>query len=271
MGGLLKPRLNAADMGENATTAVSLHPGDRVTRQLALPLPMSTVFRAGDFLPDESNAAARAWLADPTRWPAGRLALHGPAGTGKTHLLSIHAAARGWRLMEGSLLRGIPSPGPTALDNADLVPEEAALFHLLNACAEAGQPLLLAGREAPARWGVALPDLASRLRATTSVALGEPSDALLAALLARHFTNRGLLVDAGLQDWLLARLPREAQAVAEAAARLDRAALAAGRRVTRGLARDALRGWAGFGEDGESDDGFRAMAATPSPLGSVLL
>lgn len=240
-------------------------------RQLALPLPVTEVFRAGDFLPDESNAAARAWLADPGRWPMGRLALYGPAGTGKTHLLTTHAAAHGWRLLEGTMLRGIPSPAATALDNADLVPEEAALFHLINACAEAGLPLLLAGREAPARWAVALPDLASRLRATTAVALQEPSDELLTALLARHFSTRGLLVDAGVQEWLLARLPREAQAVAEAAARLDRAALAAGRRVTRGLAREALGGWAGFGDDGVPDDGFLAIEPMPSPARAMLL
>jgi len=43
------------------------------------------------------------------------------------------------------------------------------------------------------------------------------------------------------------RLPREAAALAEAAARLDRAALAAGGAVTRALAREALAGWDGFG------------------------
>jgi hypothetical protein len=39
-----------------------------------------------------------------------------------------------------------------------------------------------------------------------------------------------------VQDWLLLRLPRHPAALREAAARLDRAALAAGGGVTRGLA-----------------------------------
>ena len=81
------------------------------------------------------------------------------------------------------------------LDDADCAPEEEALLHLLNLCAERGQAVLLAGREAPARWPVALPDLRSRLRAMTAVAVRPPGDALLAALLRRHFRLRQLRVD----------------------------------------------------------------------------
>ncbi|MXP62313.1 chromosomal replication initiator DnaA [Roseomonas sp. M0104] len=214
-------------------------------RQLALPLDLPLVFR-GPVLPDRSNAEARAWLGRVEAWPVGRLALFGPAGVGKSHLLQLQAEACGWRLLSGPALRGVPEPAPTALDDADAVAEEAALFHLINACAAQGLPLLLAGRAPPARWNVALPDLASRLRATAAVGIAEPSEGLLATLLARHFAERQLHVPEAVQDWLLARLPREAAAIADAAARLDRAALAAGGAVTRGLARAALADWPGF-------------------------
>jgi len=50
-----------------------------------------------------------------------------------------------------------------------------------------------------------------------------------------------LLVPGPVQDWLLAVLPREPAALREAAARLDRAALAAGRSVTRALAARTLQ------------------------------
>ncbi len=43
-----------------------------------------------------------------------------------------------------------------------------------------------------------------------------------------------------VQDWLLLRLPRDPAALREAAARLDQAALAAGRRVTQAIAADVL-------------------------------
>jgi chromosomal replication initiation ATPase DnaA len=125
----------------------------------------------------------------------------------------------------------------------------------------------MAGREPPARWPVALPDLRSRLRATAVAEVRPPEDALLAALLRKHFADRQLRLDPALAAWLLPRLPREAAAVAEAAARLDRAALArGGGRVTRALAALAMRGMPGFGA-GEDDVAVPAGedASTPGP------
>jgi chromosomal replication initiation ATPase DnaA len=94
-----------------------------------------------------------------------------------------------------------------------------------------------------------------------------PEDALLAALLRKHFADRQLRLDPALAAWLLPRLPREAAAVAEAAARLDRAALArGGGRLTRTLACLAMRGMPGFGA-GEDDDAVPPgeEASTPAP------
>ena len=113
------------------------------------------------------------------------------------------AAERGWPVLDGTRLRGLPElpeagAAGLALDDADCAPEEAALLHLINICAERGQRLLLAGREPPARWPVALPDLRSRLRATAVAAVRPPEDALLAALLRKHFADRQLRLDPAL-------------------------------------------------------------------------
>jgi chromosomal replication initiation ATPase DnaA len=243
-------------------------------RQLPLPLPHTESHDPADLLEDPSNREALAWLSRPEGWPNGRLALAGPPATGKTHMLRGFAAGRGWPVLDGAALRGLPEVPPVAvaagltLDDADCAPDEAALLHLLNICAERRQGLLLAGREPPARWPVALPDLRSRLRAMTVAAVRPPEDALLAALLRKHFADRQLRLDPALAAWLLPRLPREAAAVAEAAARLDRAALAGGGRVTRSLAALALRGTPGFG--GEDDDGNVATEVAASTYPRLL-
>ncbi len=211
-------------------------------RQLPLPLAARASSSRADLVEDASNAEALAWLARPGEWPLGRFALHGAAGVGKTHMLRATAAGHGWRLLKGPALTEALALAPahgTALDEADQSPE-AALFHLINRSAEAGAPLLLAARAAPARWAVRLPDLASRLRATTAVGIGAPSDALLAALLSKHLADRQLRVGADVQAFLLARLPREAAAVADAVARLDEAALAGQAPITRPFARAVL-------------------------------
>jgi chromosomal replication initiation ATPase DnaA len=201
------------------------------------------LYRADAFLATECNAQALAWITRPGAWPGGRLAVFGEPGCGKTHVLHVFADREGAVVRAGGTLRERPAEMPRCaivLDDADLVPSEEALLHVLNAAAEAGVPVLLAGRSPPSRWPVALPDLVSRLRATTSVGIAEPDDALLAALLARLLAERQMVVSETVQAFLLARLPRTGAAVREAAALLDRASLAAGGRVTRAMAEDVL-------------------------------
>jgi chromosomal replication initiation ATPase DnaA len=212
---------------------------DASVRQLALPFAYVPRFRVEDFIAAPSNAEARAWLGRTTAWPGHRLALYGEAGCGKTHLLQLWAERQGALLLDGPGLIRLPELGGSAaiaLDDADAAPDETTLLHLINLAGEMRRPLLLAGRLPPARWRLALPDLASRLRATTAVALGPAEDPLLRALLARLLSDRQLVLGEALQDWLLARLPRHPAALREAAARLDRQALAAGGRVTRAMA-----------------------------------
>ena len=95
------------------------------------------------------------------------------------------------------------------------------------------------------------------------VEIEEPSEQLLRALLAHHFAERQVRVDAATQDWLLLRLPREAAAVSRAAARLDRAALATGGAVTRALARHVLADLPGFGSDEPAGEEHDVSVASP--------
>jgi chromosomal replication initiation ATPase DnaA len=210
-------------------------------RQLALPFSPAPHYRSEEFLAAASNAEALAWLANTPSWPLRRLALWGPEGCGKTHLLHLWAARQGAALLVGPLLAMEPPARPVAVDDADAAPERP-LLHLLNAAGEAGVAVLLAGRAPPARWNPTLPDLASRLRATTSVGIGPAEDELLRDLLARLFAERQLAVAEALQEWLLLRLPRSQAVIREAAARLDHAALATGGRVTRALVQAVATG-----------------------------
>jgi chromosomal replication initiation ATPase DnaA len=213
-----------------------------LSRQFALPFPHQPAYAAAAFLAAPSNAEALVWLDRTPDWPDLRLVLWGEAGCGKTHLLHRWAERTGALRLAGPALRGLfPAPArPLAIDDADAMADEETLLHLLNAAAEAGQPVLLAGRDAPARWLVGLPDLASRLRAVSAVRIAAPDDNLLRILLGRLLLERQLTVPEPVQDWMRRHLPRRAAVLREAAARLDRAQFEAGRHVTRRLAEDCL-------------------------------
>ena len=216
-----------------------------MSSQLALPFVHQPAYDPVEFVPDASNAAALTWLA--AEWPAGRLAVWGGAGCGKTHLLHVWAASCCAIMVRGPDLAappGLPAGFGIALDDADGAPERA-LLHLLNSAAEDGRRVLLAARTPPSRWPTRLPDLASRLRAVPAVELMPPGDAMLRTLFANLLAQRQLSVAEPLQRWLLLRLPRDPSALREAAARLDAAALAAGRSVNHTMATQVLTAIAG--------------------------
>lgn len=219
--------------------------------QLPLPFLDADSATGQGFLAAPSNAEARTWLERVEAWPGGRLVIWGAPGCGKTHLLRRWAAQTRSSVVSGAALAGPPEPPSSglAIDNADDVADDSALLHTLNAAAEAGFPVLLTASAPPARWPVRLPDLMSRLRTITAVAITAPEEWLLKALLAQQFAERQLAVPEPIQDWILLRLPRTAAAVREFATRLDRAALTAGRAVNRMLAASVL---AGFDENGQA-------------------
>ncbi len=78
------------------------------SRQLALDLGHRPAYGQGDFLVSDSNADAVAWLDRWPDWPAGGLALWGPPGCGKSHLVNVWRARSGARLLTTDELTGAP-------------------------------------------------------------------------------------------------------------------------------------------------------------------
>lgn len=214
-------------------------------RQLAIDLPhRPPALGRGDFLVSGCNEAALGWIERWPDWPARSLVLHGPAQSGKTHLLHQWRQRSGAVSIDGAALAEaepdrLAAGGAVALDDPEAAPE-LTLLHLCNCAGEAGAFLLIAARQAPAAWPLQLPDLASRLRAMPAVAILPPDDALLAALLVKHFADRQLRVQPSVIHFLVRRMERSFAAAASLAACLDRLALGAGGPVSLALARQAL-------------------------------
>jgi hypothetical protein len=100
------------------------------------------------------------------------------------------------------------------LDQPQGWPEDA-LLHLYNRLREAGGHLLIVSETPPARWPIALPDLASRLASIPAVALAAPDDDLLVAVMAKQFADRGLEVNEDVLRYVASRVERSFAAAAD--------------------------------------------------------
>jgi chromosomal replication initiation ATPase DnaA len=215
-----------------------------MTRQLSFDLPRKIARGRDDLFVSPANALAVAVIENPAAWPGGKLVLTGPAGSGKTHLAHVWAAASGARIIAARDLTDAMVPdlahGPLAVEDVPAIAgdptAEAALFHLHNLGLAEGHPLLLTGRPDPSRWGLTLPDLRSRIEAAQVATLSPPDDALLAAVLAKLFADRQVIPKPDLIPYLIDHMERSFEAAATMVDRLDHAALTEARTISRSLA-----------------------------------
>ncbi len=215
-------------------------------RQLALSLAHAESFARADFLPGAANADALALIERWPDWPDRALALVGPEGAGKSHLAAIWAEIAGARFLaaralgEADLLAALATGALVVEDVAGRF-DQRALFHLINLVREEEAWLLITARRAPTSWTVALPDLASRLRAIPAVTIAPPDDAMLGAVLLKLFSDRQIKVEDNLISYLITRTERSFAGARTVVERLDAEALRLKRPVTRALAAETLR------------------------------
>lgn len=207
-----------------------------------------------------ANAAALAavkTLADTAGAPW--VYLHGASGSGRSHLLlaACQSASAAGRLVQylplaslpdaAAALRGVAGSELLALDDLGTIAgdrdAEHALFDLYNRTKAEGGALLFAADRTPAQLDLTLPDLRSRLGACTQFALKPLDDDERRAVLKAQATSRGIQLDDSVLDWLFTRYARDLGALLELLDQLDRASLAAQRRITVPFLRGFLRDW----------------------------
>jgi chromosomal replication initiation ATPase DnaA len=210
-----------------------------LTRQLRLKLRRPASFARADFVFSETNREALKVLDAWPAWHGGCLALIGPEGAGKTHL------ARDWAAQTGALILdphqadlAEANSRPVLMEDADEANSET-LFHLIN-MAGAGGGLLLTARTQPLAWPTELPDLRSRLNALHVAKIGEPDDVVLEGVLRKFFRERNIRPAEDVYPYLMRRIERSVRVAREVVVRLDEAADAEHREITRILARQIL-------------------------------
>ncbi|WHZ20869.1 MAG: DnaA regulatory inactivator Hda [Rhodanobacteraceae bacterium] len=227
-----------------------------MNRQFPLDLRWPPHQRLDAFWPG-ANVPALQGVSDVANGDHAWLYLHGATGTGKSHLLigACRAAIEANRPARYVSLAELPAPRGEAIaaiaggelvavDDVQAVAgdrdAERALFDLYNRVKAASACMLFAGNASPAELGITLPDLVSRLSMCTQYALRPLDDAGRRAMLRLLAGRMGLRLDDDVLDWWFARQPRDPASLVALLQQIDRAALAAQRRVTIPFLRELL-------------------------------
>jgi DnaA-homolog protein len=225
---------------------------------LGIRLQDSSVFES--FLPGRNQPVVDALLSlasgEQARAPTC-IWLHGPTGSGKTHLLQAVCALAG-RAGRGAaylplpqvielgdeLLAGFGELAVVCLDDAQAIAGrgawERSLFRLHQELDERGGRLLVSGPTPPAALPFKLRDLGSRLNGGLVLTLQPLQESEQIAALQLRAQLRGLELPDETAHFMLRRLPRDMSHLYSFLDRLDQASLIAQRRLTVPFVKEVL-------------------------------
>jgi len=221
---------------------------------LGVRLPDRAVFAS--FWPARNEQAVEHMRQVASAAVSGTAWLCGSHGAGKTHLLQAVCAQANATMRVGyvplrelarlgiGVLEGLRQLECLCLDDVDEVAGqlewERALFGVLREIEESGGRLVTAAGAPPALLQWALPDLGSRLSASTIFQLRVLDEVEQQAALQLRARLRGLELPEETSRWLQRRYPRDMHKLYELLDTLDEAALAAQRRLTAPFIREVL-------------------------------
>lgn len=209
-----------------------------MAEQLTFDWPNGVALGAEDFFVSDTNSNAYSMVQTPDAWPDRKLVLVGPHWAGKTHLARIFAAQTGGTIYTAVDLPELPDHGAfVVIEDMHQIADrdQEKMFHLHNHLRNTNGTLLMTSTMPPSRWRLSLPDLASRMQATTVTTIDEPDDALLQALIMKLFGDRQLNPAPHLITYLSTRIERSYDAAWQIVDRLDQLSLEEGRPITRTL------------------------------------
>jgi hypothetical protein len=191
--------------------------------QIALPLEQNFSPEQGGYLVTAANAEVHRQLQHWQDWSHHTMILTGPGACGKTTMAAEFEQASGGLCLD---------------DAAEY--EDLELFHLWNRANGEHKPLLLVSAKPVAQWGIALPDLKSRLAASMHLAIGPPDQAMIAGLFQKYFALRGLTISEEVLRYLEKRMIRTYAMVRQLAQKMDALAIESKKPINLAIAKSAL-------------------------------
>ncbi len=191
--------------------------------QIALPLETTSAVDSNGYIVTSANSYVHEQLQNWEKWPHGTAILIGPALSGKSNMAAQFSNASNGHILE----------------EAD-AKDDREIFHLWNRAQQEDKPLLLISEKPVSHWGIDLPDLKSRLASSLLIEIPLPDEAMVAGLLQKYFSARGLAISEDALSYLGKRMERSYSSIVDMAQKMDALAIERKKSITLAIAREAL-------------------------------
>ena len=182
-----------------------------VEKQLYFDIEDNPSFDEDNFIVSSSNQNASKYLNKWPSWVSNFVILFGESGVGKSHLANI------WLQKSNALrvnyenidLKKAQESKNILIEDLELsINKYNDLFHLINLVNEINGTLLITSRINPSSLSTGLKDLDSRLRNATPIKIDRPDDFLLEAIIIKLFSDKRILIDEKVINYILKRASR---------------------------------------------------------------
>ncbi|HEX4044792.1 MAG TPA: DnaA regulatory inactivator Hda [Gammaproteobacteria bacterium] len=229
-----------------------------LSAQLTLGLSLKDDATFDNFYPAQNTTIITALKKAASGQGEKMIYLYGMRGQGHSHLLqacchaahqqqhrSVYLPLANLLLLSPDICQGLESLSLVCLDDIDAIAGNAvweeAIFHLYNRVYDAGGILIIAGHHDHQTIPLILPDLRSRLAWGVGYRLQPLADEEKLAALIMRAKRRGMGLSKEVGKYILTHCPRHMRTLFAALDILDKASLAAQRRLTIPFVKEVLQ------------------------------
>ena len=207
------------------------------SKQLLLNLRTLPALGREDYIVSKINEEVVLWLDTWPNWTDLGFIVCGPTGSGKSHLASALQTLSKGAIIEAKNLT--ENKIPKLVKNKCLIIEdinkyksEQLLLHIYNMMVERKNNLIFTSNVPTNQIHFKLPDLKSRLSSMSQINIGLPDDELLKNLILKQFSDKGVLVDFEVINYLVKRIDRSFYSVINIVNKINTLSLEESKKIT---------------------------------------
>ena len=198
--------------------------------QLLLDFDYEQNFKDDDFYVGKSNFYSYEIINNWPKWEKNFLNIIGEKFSGKTHLTNIFLKNFNGISVESNLLnnenlRSIKPYQNVVLENLNLNVDEKLIYSLFNIIDQDNKFLIITSLEPIVTIDFKLEDLKSRTKNCLMAKIENPDDELMFALILKNLSDRQIILDKKLIDFIIKRVERSYGKIFEFIYKIDKVSL----------------------------------------------